>query len=152
MRLAEPEDIVQGHTVYILGDDEEYHKMLIEEVLRPSDDFKAFCADDGCRYGLSSTYIYEADPEHPLASIMEEGHTFTMAFKVTDTDKAVQTCMEFMRNADKLAGISSTRIDFTDTNAQYKEKLRQMSEVFNVILNDGEVYLDADRNTIHVHE
>lgn len=59
MRQAEPKDIISGATVYILGDDNELHKMAIEDVLRPSDPWKAFCADDGCRYGLDGCFIKE---------------------------------------------------------------------------------------------
>jgi len=54
---ANQEDITVGKTVYIKGDDEDYHEKIIEEVLNIADKYKAFVADDGCRYGLSSTYI-----------------------------------------------------------------------------------------------
>jgi len=51
-------DIRVGNTVYVLGDDKEYHKMRVEEILAGgSSDFKAYCADDGCRYGLANTFV-----------------------------------------------------------------------------------------------
>ena len=56
-RKAEPKDIVQDATVYILGDDEELHEKIIDFVIRPDSPWKAFCADDGCRYGLDGCYI-----------------------------------------------------------------------------------------------
>lgn len=54
---AMPTDIVLGATVYIFGDNKEFNKMIIDEVLRPSDLFKGFVADDGCRYGLDDCYV-----------------------------------------------------------------------------------------------
>ena len=56
-RQARPNDFIEGKTVYIEGDDGDLHKMNIEEVLRPNDSWKAFCADDGCRYGLDGCFI-----------------------------------------------------------------------------------------------
>lgn len=54
---AMPADIVLGATVYIFGDNKEFNKMIIDEVLRPADLFKGFVADDGCRYGLDDCYV-----------------------------------------------------------------------------------------------
>ena len=56
-RKAKPEDIIEGNTVYLLGDDNEIYTITIEEVLRPDDQWKAFCGDDGCRYGLDGLYV-----------------------------------------------------------------------------------------------
>lgn len=56
-RKAEPQDIVQGNIVYLIGDGNIMHKMIIDEVLNPNDERKAFCADDGCRYGLLDLYV-----------------------------------------------------------------------------------------------
>jgi len=56
LREATPDDIVTGKTVY-LSVDSEIHTKVIDEVLRPSDKWKAFCADDGCRYGLDGLYV-----------------------------------------------------------------------------------------------
>jgi len=58
---ANPTDIFQGNIVYIDSDSGDLIRMTIEEVLRPSDQWKAFCADDGCRYGLDGCYIKTAD-------------------------------------------------------------------------------------------
>ena len=52
-----PEDIIEGAIVYIECDDGDLRKMAIKEVLRPNDSWKAFCADDGCRYGHDGCYI-----------------------------------------------------------------------------------------------
>lgn len=56
-RQAEPQDIVAGAIVHILGDDGDLHAKMIEEVLRPEDQWKAFSANDGCRYGLDGCFI-----------------------------------------------------------------------------------------------
>jgi len=49
-------DVTVGRTVWILADGGYMVKKTIEQVLCPSDPWKAFCADDGCRYGLDGTY------------------------------------------------------------------------------------------------
>lgn len=56
LRQAEPSDIVVGQQVWVDGDDG-FAKREIREVLKPTDPYKAYCANDGCRYGLESTYI-----------------------------------------------------------------------------------------------
>jgi len=56
-RKATPEDITVGNTVYLLGDENEIYTQTIEEVLRPDDQWKAYVADDGCRYGLDGLYV-----------------------------------------------------------------------------------------------
>ena len=61
MRAATKEDITLGNVVFINGDDDQIHKKVIEEVLKPSDLFKGFCADDGCRYGLYECYVDSSD-------------------------------------------------------------------------------------------
>lgn len=58
-RQANPEDFIIGKTVYIEGDNGNLHKMKIVELLRPKDPHKAFCADDGCRYGWDGCFIKE---------------------------------------------------------------------------------------------
>jgi hypothetical protein len=60
IRLFKPAtelDIVVGNVVYLIGDDDIMYRKVIEEVLNPSDLWKAFCADDGCRYGLQDLYV-----------------------------------------------------------------------------------------------
>lgn len=56
-REAEPSDIIEGNIVYLIGDGDEMHKVTIVEVLRPNDKWKAFCASDGCRYGLDDLWV-----------------------------------------------------------------------------------------------
>lgn len=56
-RKAEPSDITEGNIVYLIGDGDEMHKMTIDEVYSPNDEWKAFCADDGCRYGLRDLWV-----------------------------------------------------------------------------------------------
>jgi hypothetical protein len=58
-RKAKPSDIVDGRTVYLIGDYQKMYVLKIAEVLKPNDDFKAFCDEDGCRYGLSDTYVLD---------------------------------------------------------------------------------------------
>jgi len=72
-RQATSKDIVADATVYIEGDDGDLHKKVIEEVLRPSDEFKAFSADDGCRYGLDGCYIKELATEDGQSFITFNG-------------------------------------------------------------------------------
>ncbi len=61
MRTAIKEDITLGNVVFIKGDDGQLRRKVIEEVLKPSDSFKGFCADDGCRYGLYECYVDDSD-------------------------------------------------------------------------------------------
>ena len=60
LRRAFPEDITVGNVIIYPATEtsEEFTKFIVE-VLRPSDDWKAFCAEDGCRYGLDGAYIIE---------------------------------------------------------------------------------------------
>ena len=50
-------DISVGNVVYLIGDGNIMWRKVIDEVLRPSDPYKAFCATDGCRYGLEDLYV-----------------------------------------------------------------------------------------------
>lgn len=59
IREAEPKDIVLGNELILLGDDEKLFVMKIEEVLHPSDPYKAYVAQDGCRYGLEDSWVIE---------------------------------------------------------------------------------------------
>jgi hypothetical protein len=59
-RKATFKDITEGNIVYLIGDGDEMHKMTIDEVLHPHDDFKAFCANDGCRYGLRDLWVLKS--------------------------------------------------------------------------------------------
>jgi len=57
-RKATLEDIIVGNTVYLLGDNNEIYTKTIEKTLQLDSQWKAFCADDGCRYGLDRLYVY----------------------------------------------------------------------------------------------
>ena len=59
-RKAEPEDIKEGNMVFLVGDGNLMHRFMVDEVLRPDDDFKAFVADDGCWYGLMNLYVLKS--------------------------------------------------------------------------------------------
>jgi len=54
---AQPKDILFDKQVFIIDDDDKYVEKRISEVHNPSDAFKAFTADDGCRYGLDGCFI-----------------------------------------------------------------------------------------------
>ena len=55
LRRATSVDIVEGAVIYYPSEDPFW--MIVEEVLRPDDDFKAYTAHDGCRYGLHGAYV-----------------------------------------------------------------------------------------------
>lgn len=57
VRPAEPKDIIEGAIIWHKNDDDYFYWNIVDEVLRPSDPFKAYCADDGCRYGLDCAFI-----------------------------------------------------------------------------------------------
>jgi len=57
LRKATAQDVVVGNVFYYLdGSQDEYWK-IVREVRYPDDDFKAYLADDGCRYGLHNAYV-----------------------------------------------------------------------------------------------
>ena len=62
-RKAICSDIIEGNIVFLIGDSEEMHKITIEDVYNKNDEFKAFCASDGCRYGLYNLYVLKAETE-----------------------------------------------------------------------------------------
>jgi len=62
-RKANPTDIVEGATVFLIGDGSEMHRKTIDEVMKPDDQWKAFCADDGCRYGLNNLYVLKSNSD-----------------------------------------------------------------------------------------
>jgi len=62
-RKATPEDIIEGNIVFLIGDGNEMYKKTIEEVYRPDDNWKAFCAEDGCRYGLYDLWVLKSGVE-----------------------------------------------------------------------------------------
>ena len=65
LRPATPEDIVLDNTIWYPStfDDpfEEDCWKLVEEVYNPADDYKAYLAQDGCRYGLDGAFVEVKD-------------------------------------------------------------------------------------------
>lgn len=57
LRPATPEDVVVGAVLYYLKGDDGPFCNLVDEVYRPSDPWKAYCAHDGCRYGLEGAFV-----------------------------------------------------------------------------------------------
>jgi hypothetical protein len=57
MRPATANDVQEGRIFWYFHDDKPHFWCIIEEVRYPGDDFKAFLADDGCRYGLKGAYV-----------------------------------------------------------------------------------------------
>lgn len=55
-RPATSKDIFYDNVVFLVADECKLIRMTIEEVLNPSDKFKAFVFD-GCRYGLHGLYV-----------------------------------------------------------------------------------------------
>ena len=58
-RPAVPSDIIDGAIIWHEREDEfggDYWN-VVEEVLNDRSSFKAYCADDGCRYGLDGAYV-----------------------------------------------------------------------------------------------
>lgn len=68
-------DIKVGKTIYILGDDKQFHKHKIEEVYNPFDPYKGFCTKDGCRYGLYLSYVEIISQETTLSYKYCDGET-----------------------------------------------------------------------------
>ena len=63
IRRAIASDIKQGAIIWYPRWKEEDGRCwnIVEEVLRASDDWKAYCAQDGCRYGLDGAFIEVVD-------------------------------------------------------------------------------------------
>jgi len=61
LRKAEPSDIVGGAIIwYPRFQDEDPDSRgwnIVDEVLKPADAYKAYCAHDGCRYGLYGAFV-----------------------------------------------------------------------------------------------
>ncbi len=56
LRPAEPKDIVVGNIIWYPTWEERMWNR-VDEVIRPNDPWKAYCAHDGCRYGLEGACI-----------------------------------------------------------------------------------------------
>jgi hypothetical protein len=59
LRTATCRDIVDGAMIIYPCDEypEDTHVRIINEVLYPNDDFKAFVDHEGCRLGLAGAYV-----------------------------------------------------------------------------------------------
>lgn len=58
LRKAEPHDLTkQGTLVWHDNGDEGWFWNVVDEPLHFGDDFKAYVADDGCRYGLDGAWV-----------------------------------------------------------------------------------------------
>jgi hypothetical protein len=69
IRRAEAKDVVLGAEFILEGDDGLCIKK-VDEVLRPNDEWKAFSADDGCRYGLDGLWVIEKSPKKNVFNIV----------------------------------------------------------------------------------
>ena len=57
LRPATSKDIIEGAIIWYKHGDNGHFWQIVENVLRPSDPYKAYCAEDGCRYGLDDAWI-----------------------------------------------------------------------------------------------
>ena len=66
LRPARPEDIASGLIVWHERAEEYggWYWHIVEEPKHYGDAFKAYCADDGCRYGLDGAFVYANTKEH----------------------------------------------------------------------------------------
>jgi hypothetical protein len=62
LRPAKASDIVEGAVLWYPALDE-CKWAAVEEVYRPSDPWKAYCAHDGCRYGLDGAFVEDGPAE-----------------------------------------------------------------------------------------
>lgn len=56
-RPAEPGDITEGAFIWYPEHPRGRQLKIVDQVKYPEDDFKAFCATDGCRYGLLGAFV-----------------------------------------------------------------------------------------------
>jgi len=64
VRPATEHDITYEAVIWYTGetmDDDEPCFMIVEEVHHPSDPWKAYTAEDGCRYGLDDAWVEVSD-------------------------------------------------------------------------------------------
>jgi hypothetical protein len=57
LRPATPSDIIEGAIIWYKHGDDGHFWQIVEEVLWPEDPWKAYCAMDGCRYGLDDSWV-----------------------------------------------------------------------------------------------
>jgi hypothetical protein len=56
LRPAEERDVIEGAVLwYPHWQDKKW--VIVDEVRDPSDEFKAYCSEDGCRYGLHGAFV-----------------------------------------------------------------------------------------------
>ena len=65
LRKATADDVLVGNIFWYLRPKKDGgpYWMMISEVYRPNDQWKAFCAHDGCRYGLNGAMIEVSNVE-----------------------------------------------------------------------------------------
>lgn len=61
-RRATASDVVEGSVIWyephpMYADEGRWYWKIVSAVYDPGDDFKAYCADDGCRYGLDRAFV-----------------------------------------------------------------------------------------------
>jgi len=68
LRVAKPADVVVGAVFWYEHDgwdpnweEQKYYFQIVEEVLRPSDPWKAYTSHAGCRYGLDGAMVEVGD-------------------------------------------------------------------------------------------
>ncbi len=61
IRPTTPEDITQGAVIWYLCGDYGPYWNIVEEVINPNDQWKAYCGEDGCRYGLDDAWVEDVD-------------------------------------------------------------------------------------------
>lgn len=57
LRRANANDIKVGAVIYHTDGDENAFWNVVDELKHYGDDFKAYTADDGCRYGLHNAFV-----------------------------------------------------------------------------------------------
>ena len=58
LRPATPDDIIKGAVIWYPDEnDDDVLWCVVENVINPSCDFKAYESYDGCRYGLDNAYV-----------------------------------------------------------------------------------------------
>ena len=58
---AQSKDITQGNVIWYPEWDGDRSWNVVDEVLCPNDNWKAYCAHDGCRYGLEGAFVEKAN-------------------------------------------------------------------------------------------
>lgn len=109
LRPATAEDVKPGAVIWYKHFDEGVPAwMIVLQVLNPNDEYKAFVAEDGCRYGLEGAYVEEEysspaivstpviEPDHPEATCKKCGGKNTLWYAPNEIWNSV------MRDTDHL--------------------------------------------------